>query len=233
MNRSPVFRQAQDERVEVRLYPAMLRVEGQRCVVIGGGKVAQRKIERLLEAGADVTVVAPTLSPELARWADQGSLRCERRPYRRGDLSGAALVFAATDSRQVNAAVAEDAQLLALPINVADDPAGSSFQVPAVIEREGLTLAVSTGGRSPAFARRLREELLELLSPERLALLDLYAELRASLSDEAQPRDGVAWAAVDSQALDLLRRGRREEAREVLRQQVCQTPLPLEGGEAG
>ena len=203
----------------------MLRLEGLRCVVVGGGSVAHRKVEGLLQAGAEVGVVAPRLSSELAKLVEQGLVRCEQRPYRQGDLSGATLAFAATDSRQVNAAVADDARQLRLPVNVADDPAGSTFQVPAVVERAGLTLAVSTGGRSPAFARRLREELEQLLSPERLTLLELYAELRASLANETLTSEEITWDGADSQALELLRQGRREDARRVLRQQV------LEGAE--
>jgi precorrin-2 dehydrogenase/sirohydrochlorin ferrochelatase len=159
----------------------MLRLEGQRCVVVGGGAVATRKIEGLLQAGAVVTVIAPRLTAGLARLVTQGLVVCEKRTYRRGDLVGAALAFAATSSRQVNASVAEEARQLKVPVNVADDPAACTFQVPAVVRQDGLTLAVSTAGRSPAYARRLRQELEHFLAPERLALLELYAEARQLL----------------------------------------------------
>jgi siroheme synthase-like protein len=202
------------------LYPAMLRLAGRRCVVVGGGNVAARKVARLVEAGADVTVVAPDQGPELTKLAERGLLQRRRRSYRRGDLAGACLAFAATDSRAVNAAVADEAASLNVPVNVADNPAVSTFQVPAVIERDGLTLTVSTGGRSPAFARRLREQLEALLSTDRLALLDLYAELRDFFASEGDHLDGPAWAAADDQALELIRRGRVAEARDILRQQV-------------
>ena len=203
-----------------QLYPAMLRLGGKRCVVIGGGRVATRKVLPLLESGAEVAVIAPTVEPRLEDLASSGRVRLERRPYRRGDLAGATLAFSATDSRTVNAAVADEAGELGIPVNVADDPTASTFHVPAVSRPHGLTIALSTGGRSPAFARRLRQEIEELLTPERIALLELYAELRAALADEAQPGQTADWSAADEQVLRLLREGRRGEARHLLRKQV-------------
>ena len=211
-----------------RLYPAMLRIARRRCVVVGGGRVAGRKVAPLLEAGATVLLIAPSCGPELEALAKQGRVRWEPRGYRSGDLEGAALAFAATDSPAVNAAVAAEAETRDIPVNVADDPAASTFHVPAVVERDGLVLTVSTGGRSPAFARRLRLELEALLSPERLALLELYAELRASLGEQDLRPDGVDWEAADERALELLRAGRPDQARQVLKQQV----LAAAGSEA-
>ena len=203
-----------------RLYPAMLRIEGQPCVVVGGGQVAARKISRLLESGAAVRVIAPELSPALQALVEEGRLRLERREYQSGDLAGATLAFAATSSREVNATVAREAQARGIPVNVADDPQASTFQVPAVAERDGLTVAISTSGRSPAFARRFREEIEALFSPEKLALLDLYAELRESLPHPRPPADGRVWTAAHEDALELLRRGRADDARRLLRERV-------------
>ena len=160
------------------LYPAMLRLDGRRCVMVGGGRVAARKVGSLLEAAADVVVIAPACDPLIEVRAAEHRLAVIRRPYRRGDLTGAWLAFAATDSRAVNAEVAAEAERLGIPANVADNPARSSFQVPATVHRGDVTVAASTGGRSPAFARRLRHEIERLLTPGRLALLELYAELR-------------------------------------------------------
>ena len=203
-----------------QFYPAMLRLGGKRCVVVGGGWVATRKVLPLLETGAEVTVIAPAVEPQLDDFASSGRVRLERRPYRRGDLAGATLAFSATDSRTVNAAVADEAGELGIPVNVADDPVASTFHVPAVSRPYGLTIALSTGGRSPAFARRLRQEIEELLTPERIALLELYVELRAGLADEPQDGPKADWSAADEQVLRLLRQGRRSEARQLLRQQV-------------
>jgi precorrin-2 dehydrogenase/sirohydrochlorin ferrochelatase len=206
-----------------RLYPAMLRLEGQLCIVIGGGQVAARKISRLLQSGAAVCVIAPELSPALQALVKAERLSLERREYQSGDLAGAGLAFAATSSREVNAAVAREAHARGIPVNVADDPQASTFQVPAVAERDGLTVAISTSGRSPAYARRLREEIEALFSPERLALLDLYAELRESLPDRRPLADGLAWTAAYEDALELLRRGRTDDARRLLRERVLAT----------
>jgi len=162
-----------------RLYAAMLRLDDRACVVVGGGRVAVRKVCGLLEAGATVRVIAPDIAPTLVELIEAGRVTWVRRKYRRGDLSGATLVIAATDDREVNAAVAREGSLEKIPTSVVDDPAASTLHVPAVLERDRLLLAISTGGRSPAYARRLREQLELFLSPERLALFTIYADLRA------------------------------------------------------
>jgi precorrin-2 dehydrogenase len=202
------------------LYPAMLRLAGHLCLMVGGGAVAERKVERLLAADARVRVVAPLLSSNLARLTETGRLDWVQRDYRGGDLVGATLAFAASSSAAVNLAVAAEAAERGIPVNVADDGLASTFQVPAQVARGGVTLAISTAGRSPAYARRLREELERFLSPERLALLDLYADLRSDLVQQGKSVDGRAWSAADDRALELLRAGRRAEASDLLRQQV-------------
>jgi precorrin-2 dehydrogenase/sirohydrochlorin ferrochelatase len=198
----------------------MLRLAGRLCLIVGGGGVAGRKVERLLAANAAVRVVAPLLSPDLARLTEAGRIDWSPREYRVGDLAGATLAFAATSSAAVNLAVAAEAAVLGIPVNVADDQVASTFQVPAQVVRGGVTLAISTAGRSPAYARRLREELERFLSPERMALLDLYADLRSDLAQQGQSVDGRAWSTVDDRALELLRSGRRAEASALLREQV-------------
>jgi siroheme synthase-like protein len=198
----------------------MLRLDGKKCLVVGGGQVATRKVQRLAATGAEVTVVAPDLSPELAAMVASGRVGWEQRAYQKKDLDGAALVFAATDRHTVNAAVGRDCEQSNIPVNLADDPVGSTFQVPAVVERQDLLLAISTGGRSPAFARQLRQELERALSPERLELLELYAELRDEWRRTGRPTTEAAWETLDEQALSLLRRGRRAEARQLLFAQV-------------
>jgi precorrin-2 dehydrogenase/sirohydrochlorin ferrochelatase len=198
----------------------MLRLEESTCVVVGGGEVATRKVERLLDTGTRIAVIAPRCTERLERLSAQGQIHLKRRQYQCGDLSGAALAFAATSSRGVNAAVAAEARSSGIPVNVADDQARCTFQVPALVEQDGVRLAISTGGRSPAFARRLREEIEQLLSPERIALFELYAELRMLLAESGQPLSGEAWSAADQQALSLLRDGRPADARRVLLEQI-------------
>jgi precorrin-2 dehydrogenase / sirohydrochlorin ferrochelatase len=137
------------------LYPLFMDVAGRRCVVVGGGGVASRKARGLLGSGARVTVVAPEVAPEI----ETMGVKVERRPYAPGDLAGAALAFAATDRREVNAAVAREANEGGIPVNVADRPADGDFALPSVLRRGGLQVAVSTGGASPTLARKIRDAL--------------------------------------------------------------------------
>jgi siroheme synthase-like protein len=139
-----------------------LDLEGKRCVVVGGGKVADRKARKLLQARARVVVVSPEVEPGLASIA----VETHRRPYRTGDLEGASLAFAATDRREVNAAVAAEAKERGVPVNVADEPGEGDFALPSVLRRGRLQVAVSTGGASPTLARRVRDELEGLFGPE-------------------------------------------------------------------
>ena len=131
-------------------------------MVVGGGEVANRKARKLLQARAKVVVVSPEVKPELASMAAE----VRRRPYREGDLEGAFLVFAATDAREVNAVVAREARERGIPINVADKPSEGNFALPSVLRRGQLQVAVSTGGASPALARRIRQELEDAFGSE-------------------------------------------------------------------
>jgi siroheme synthase-like protein len=145
-------------------------------VVVGGGEVASRKVEKLLLAGAAVLVVSPEIRPELAGM----DVEIQRRPYEYGDLEGANLAFAATGSREVNAAVAREAKELGLPVNVADRPSEGDFAVPSTLQRGNLQVAVSTGGASPTLARRIRGELEEAFGPEWAGLVEEYGMARRS-----------------------------------------------------
>jgi precorrin-2 dehydrogenase/sirohydrochlorin ferrochelatase len=140
-----------------RLYPAFLILEGQLCAVVGGGRVATRKAHSLLAAGAHIVVISPALHADLQTLLAKGSIDHIPHNYAAEYLTGASLVFAATNNSEVNRQVAHDAHNLRILVNVADDPDTSDFHVPATISRQDLTLAISTGGGSPAFARYMRE----------------------------------------------------------------------------
>jgi precorrin-2 dehydrogenase/sirohydrochlorin ferrochelatase len=139
----------------VVLYPIFLDLSGRRCVVVGGGEVASRKARKLLQARARVVVISPEIGAEL----ESVAVEVHRRPYREGDLEGAYLAFAATDSREANAAVVREAKERGIPVNVADRPSDGDFALPATLRRGGLQVAVSTGGASPTLARRIKDEL--------------------------------------------------------------------------
>lgn len=208
-----------------RWWPVGLRVAGRRCVVVGGGRVAMRKVAGLLEAGATVHVVSPALTAELARLAEAGSITVDRRAYQPGDLRGAFLVIAATNARAVNAAVAAEAAAERALVTVGDDPAAGDVAGVSVIRRDGLTLAISTEGRSPAFARLLREELDAFLTPERLALLALLAAEREAARRQGRTIPAERWrAAATPDLLALLRRGEHEAARRQLQAALWDVP---------
>jgi siroheme synthase-like protein len=147
-----------------------------RCVVVGGGAVANRKARKLLQARAEVVVISPEVLPELASVA----VKVEQRTYRPGDLSGAYLAFTATDSREVNAAVTREAHERGIPVNVADRPAEGDFALPSTLRRGGLQVAVSTGGASPTLARRIRAELEKTFGPEWSGIVEEYSRARGS-----------------------------------------------------
>ncbi len=174
------------------LYPIFLDLRGRRVVMVGAGPVAARKIEALRAAGARVTLIAPRATAELAALAAADELAWERRPYRRGDLAGAALALVAVDDPRVSEAAAAEARRAGIPVNVADRPELGDALVPAVVRRGRLQLAVSTGGASPAWARRLRQELEARFGAEYERLFDALAaarqELRAVGSDPAERR---------------------------------------------
>jgi precorrin-2 dehydrogenase / sirohydrochlorin ferrochelatase len=156
------------------LYPLFMDVARRRCVVVGGGGVASRKARGLLESGARVTVVSPEISPEIREM----EVEIHLRPYELGDLAGSVLAFAATDSRETNAAVALEAKERGIPVNVADRPSDGDFASPSTLRRGGLQVAVSTGGASPTLARRIRDALEPSFGPEWAGILERFRAAR-------------------------------------------------------
>ena len=197
-------------------YPVNLVLEGRKVLVVGGGRVATQKATRLADSGAVVTVVAPEVTDELAAVA----ARVERRRYEAGDIEGHRLVVSATGDPDVDGAVYADGEAAGVWVNSADDPAHCSVTLPAVVRRGDITVAVSTGGRSPAMATWLRRQLEEQLDEAHVTLLQLLSERREALRSEGTPTEGLAWQEVlDGGLLDLVRAGRIAEARERL--QAC------------
>ena len=196
-------------------YPVVLRLAGRRCVVVGGGSVAARKVGTLVRSGADVVVVAPEIAPEIEAFAETGGVQLERRTFEPADLDGALLAFAATDSKSVNRAVARAADERGVLTNVSDDPSASDFTNPGLVRRRDITLAVSTGGRSPAFARFLREQLQDWLTDARCALLEVVADVRRDLRSAGKSLDAERWrrAIDDEHVVRSIEAGDREGAR--------------------
>jgi siroheme synthase-like protein len=162
-----------------QLYPIFLKLAGQRCLVVGGGAVAQRKIVGLKECGAEITVVSPKLTPELEASARRGEFRYLQRCFQEQDLVGVQLVICATDDPEVNGKIARMCRDRGIFVNVVDQPELSTFFVPAVVRRGPLSISISTGGTSPLLARRVRELLENVISDELGELAALLGELRS------------------------------------------------------
>ncbi|MEJ2671838.1 MAG: bifunctional precorrin-2 dehydrogenase/sirohydrochlorin ferrochelatase [Deltaproteobacteria bacterium] len=168
----------------MKTYPIFAVIEDKPCLVVGGGAVAERKVQDLLVSGAKVTVVSPHLTPRLAALASQGDIVHLSEDFTESQVQGMALVMAATDDPGVNARVSAAAQDRSVWVNVADDPEHCTFIVPAQVRRGHLTLAISTGGASPALARLVREELQQHFGPEYGPYLDLLHRVRTRVLAE-------------------------------------------------
>lgn len=159
----------------------MLIVRDCAVVVIGGGRVATRKVGDLITSGAKVTLISPTLSPTLHRWVREGRVRHRARPYRRGDLKGSRLAIAATSDPGEQARIAAEARATSTWVNVVDQAALCDFLAPAVFRRGRLTVAVSTSGASPALARWVKHRLATVVGPEYARLTSLLTAIRSEL----------------------------------------------------
>jgi len=149
-----------------QLYPVFLKLEGRKVLVVGGGAIAEQKIEAVLRSATDVTVVAPEVTPRIRLWAEQGLLKHVSSRYQTGMAKGYFLVIAATDSEPVNRAAYQEAREAGALSNAVDDPGFCDFYAPAVVSRGDFQIAISTGGHSPALAQNVRKKLEREFGPE-------------------------------------------------------------------
>lgn len=200
--------------VDAPLYPVNLLLAGRACLVVGGGRVARQKVAGLLDAGADVTVVAPEIDEAIVATG----VTCLERPYRPPEAGDYRLVIAATGDPVVNRQVYLDGEAAGVWVNSADDPASCSFILPARIRRGRLLVTVATGGHSPAVSAWLRDRLDAELGPEYDALIGVLSEVRREVQAGGLGTESLDWrAALDSGILELVRAGRLEDAKERLR----------------
>lgn len=199
-------------------YPSFLNIQGKRCVVVGGGKVALRKVKALLDCGANVTVVSPALHRDLAQLAEAGTISLIHRDYTPGDLKDAFLTIAATTESDTNQKIANEARRRKILVNVATSAEQSDFIVPSYLRRGDLTIAISTAGTSPALARKIRTRLEENFDEEYTSLVSLINEVRSELKQRGVTVSSSAWQkALDLDLLlRLLRNGQREKAKATL-----------------
>ncbi len=199
-------------------YPIFLNISGKKCLVVGGGQVALRKVRTFLEHRANVEVISPDLCLELSQLVEGGEISVLRREYRTGDLKDVLIAIAATNDSQTNLKVADEARRNVVLVNVVDDAENSNFILPSYVRRGDVTIAISTAGRSPALARKIRTRLEKDFGDEYASLAVLIDEARAEVKRQGIKVDGDAWQeALDLDLLcDLVRKGDREKARDVL-----------------
>jgi len=199
----------------MKYYPVYLDLRDRPCLVIGGGGVAERKALSLLEAEAEVTIISPTLTPTLQKLSESGKIVHRQKSFEENDLSGEFLVIAATDSPRVNIAAAQSCKKNHILVNVVVPPEESSFIVPSVVKQGELAIAVSTGGASPALAKKIRQELESKYGPEYAFFLDQLGAIRKRVLEEVGDegkRSSIFQEIVDSEVIDLLKQGKRGEA---------------------
>ena len=200
-------------------YPIYLDIEDRSVVIIGGGNVCARKAETMMKYGARVTIVSPEFTDEIEQWAGERCLSIRRKPYEASDLDGANIVIASTDDQSVNEQIAADCRARRIPVNVVDVTPLCEFIVPAIIEKGSIQIAVATGGKSPALARTLKEDLQRAIGPEYAEVNDVLGTLREEAKrvlptdvDRKKFFDGIIARGI----LEMLREGRRAEAREAI-----------------
>lgn len=198
-------------------YPIYLNLKNQKCLVVGGGKVAERKVQSLLECGADVHVVSPELTPVLQELAREGKITYVKRGYATTDLEGAFLVIGSTNDERVNKRIADDCFERNMPVNIVDDPPKCNFIVPAVVRQGSLSISISTDGKSPVLARKIRERFEEEFGPEYASFLELMGDLRkkiiATVPEESERRQ-IFEELAECGILELLKEGKDEDAKE-------------------
>jgi precorrin-2 dehydrogenase/sirohydrochlorin ferrochelatase len=200
-------------------YLVSLDLKNKKCLVVGGGNVAERKVVSLLECGALVHVVSPEISPLLKSMVEDRLITFRQGKYKSSDLDDLFLVVGATGTETVNRVIAEDCAKRSLIVNIVDDPSKGNFFVPASVKRGSLTIAVSTGGKSPLLARKIKEELENVYGPHYEEFVDLLGYLREdvikNVSDPDKKKE-ILENLVSDEILKLLKAGRIESAKEML-----------------
>ena len=199
------------------LFPVFINLENKRCLVVGGGKVAERKVENLLEYPVLIDLISPQVTAKLHNWAKNNRVNWISRSFQPTDIQDAFLVFVATDDQQINREVARLCQKEGILVNAVDDPAFCDFYVPSILRRNSLVLAISTEGKSPAYAKRLRQQMEETITDAHGKFVDLLGEQREVVKEtvpDIRVRQAIFEAMAGLDVLDLIAEGRDEEIKE-------------------
>ncbi len=204
----------------MKYYPVCLDVSGRRCVIIGGGEVAERKARRLMDCGAEVLVVSESLSPALQVMKADGRLSHIKAGYSRDLIDGAFLVIGATDRAEVNEAVSRDARKQGILVNIVDDPGHCNFILPSLYRRGDLLIAITTGGKSPALAKKLRQEMGRHFGPEYETFLKIMGQIRGKVISRGYPagkNKALFESIIESDIIDHIRGKRWDKVKEMIR----------------
>ncbi len=198
----------------MRYYPIHLDIQNRKCLVVGGGSVGTRKVIKLLECGAKVTVVSPEMSDKVLALAGFESLTLKNRPYRTEDLEGMFLVIGATDDETLNRQISADAEDRNTLCNIADRPEVCNFILPSIVQRDDLVITISTSGRSPAMAKKLRKMLENQFGEEYGAFLKLMGAIRQKLlsqSHEPEAHKPLFEQLIDSELIAWIREEKKAD----------------------
>lgn len=201
----------------MKYYPVFLDIKGKKCIVIGGGEVAARKAERLLDCGAQVLIISPDLAPELAEMKEKNVINHIAAQYSDNLIDGAVLIIGATDDEKTNDQISLDCRNKGIPVNIVDDPQKCDFILPSLMQRGDLAIAIGTGGKSPALARHLREELESKYGKEYEIFLNILGNLRVKMArNEGKGKD---WfnAMLAAGIIDAIKKRDAKEIREILK----------------
>lgn len=207
-------------------YPICVNLKGKNCLVVGGGEVAERKVESLLQAGGSVRLVSPEVTPAISQWARQGKIKWVRRAFQPTDFKGVFLAVAATDNPPLHNRIFQICQKKNILLNVVDVPARCNFIVPAVVRRGSLMLAVSTNGASPGLSKKIRQKLEKVFGEEYSIFLRWMEEARPKLVKRIPTQQGrkkLFERLIDSPVLKLLAQGQRKQAKKVFKT-ICSKP---------
>jgi len=200
-------------------YPILLNLSGRKCIVIGGGTIAERKVSSLLDSGGSVSVIAPFITDHLRGLSQENKITFINREYEKGDLKGAFLVIAATDSSQVNKSVYEETRELGIMADIVDEPQLCDFIVPSCIRRGPLIITVSTSGKSPCLSKKIRKDLESIYSEAYGTFTSMLGNMRERVQKEIpvpEKRKKFWETLMESNIPELLKKGKHREVEELI-----------------
>lgn len=204
----------------MQYYPIFLDIKNKPCIVIGGGQVAERKVLSLLDAGAKVCVISPEITPAIKKLASKKRVKLIQRAYKTADLKNSFLAYSATNNKTVNQKVFQEAEKQGVLLNIVDVPELCNFIVPSVVERGDLLLAISTSGKSPAMAKKIRQQLEKEFGREYAIFLKIMGIIRKSLLKKGMESDKnkrIFEGLVDSRLIDLIRQNKKRKINSLLK----------------